>query len=344
MPRFARPVSPESDIVMGRPKRLCGGVAVYTDISDDDLSALLSAWDLGAPRGFKGIAEGVENSNFLLDTERGRYFLTIFEKRVARADLPFFMGLMERLAERGFPAPQPIRTKAGALMGEVHGKPCAIVTYLSGLSPRKPTPPQCRAIGAALAAMHAALDGFELTRANALSVDAWRPLIAPRRDLGERLRAGLMTDVEADLAAVEAAWPQGLPRGVIHADLFPDNAFLLADKVLGVFDFYFACTDALAYDIAVCLNAWCFEADRSFNITKGRALIGGYESVRKLTDDERAALPLLARGAALRFFATRLADWAETPPGALVRPKDPLEYADKLAFHRRAKGVEDYGG
>jgi homoserine kinase type II len=318
-------------------------MAVYTDISDEDLAALLSAWDLGAPRAFKGIAEGVENSNFLLETERGRYFLTIFEKRVARADLPFFMGVMETLANAGFPAPRPIRTTAGDLLGEVHGKACAIVSYLTGLSPRKPNAPQCRAIGAALAEMHAALAGFAMTRANALSIGAWRPLIAPRRDLAERLRPGLMAEIEADLAALDAVWPRHLPRGVIHADLFPDNAFLLGDRVVGVFDFYFACTDALAYDLAVCLNAWCSEEHRSFNLTKGRALIAGYESVRPLTPGERAALATLARGAAMRFFATRLADWAETPDGAMVKRKDPLEYADRLAFHRRATSAGDYG-
>ena len=318
-------------------------MAVYTDLSDEDLAALLTAWDLGAARSFKGIAEGVENSNFLLETDKGRYFLTVFEKRVAKDDLPFFMGVMETLAQAGFPAPRPIRTKAGELLGEVRGKACAIVTYLSGLSPRKPSVAQCRALGATLAEMHAALKGFAMTRANALSVEGWRPLIRPRLARADALRPGLGAEVEADLNALEASWPQDLPRGVIHADLFPDNAFLLDDRVLGVFDFYFACTDALAYDLAVCLNAWCFEPDRSFNLTKGRAMIAGYESVRALTPEERAALPTLARGAALRFFATRLTDWAETPSGALVRPKYPLEYADKLAFHRRATGVGDYG-
>lgn len=319
-------------------------MAVYTDLSDDELTALLAAYDIGQARAFKGIAEGVENSNFLLETDAGRFILTIFEKRVARADLPFFMDVMARLAAAGFPAPRPMPTRAGALLGEVRGKACAIVTFVSGVSPRRPSAAQCRALGVKLAEMHAILAPMQGARANALSLDAWAPLVRPRLALAEHLRPGLAAELEGDLAELDGAWPSGLPRGVIHADLFPDNALLLGDAVTGVIDFYFACDDALAYDLAVCLNAWCFEEGRSYNITKGRALIAGYESVRVLTAEERAALPTLCRGAAMRFLATRLADWAETPAGALVRPKDPMEYADKLAFHRKAVRVGDYGG
>ncbi|KAF0186466.1 MAG: homoserine kinase type II [Alphaproteobacteria bacterium] len=319
-------------------------MAVYTDLSDEDLAGLIAAYDLGQPLALKGIAEGVENSNFLLETEAGRFILTIFEKRTKRADLPFFMDVMERLAAKGVPAPRPMRTRAGGLLSDVHGKACAIITFLTGVSPKRPNAAQCRAIGVKLAEMHVALADFPGARANALSIDAWGPLIWPRRALAGELRPGLADAVEADLAVVQKSWPHGLPQGVIHADLFPDNTLFLGDEAKGLIDFYFACTDALAYDLAVCLNAWCFEPRGAFNLTKGQALIGGYEGVRKLSADEREALPLLARGAALRFFATRLADWAETPPGALVRPKDPLEYADKLGFHRSAKGVGDYGG
>ncbi len=319
-------------------------MAVYTDLTDEELARLIAAYDIGRALAFKGIAEGVENSNFLLDTDAGRFILTIFEKRVAKDDLPFFMDVMETLARKGFPAPQPMRTRDGGLLAEVRGKACAIVTFLTGVSPKKPSAAQCRAVGVKLAEMHVALKGFAGTRANALSVDAWGPLVRPRLARAEALRPGLAALLEADLAALESAWPTGLPRGVIHGDWFPDNALLLGDDVRGMIDFYFACEDALAFDLAVCLNAWCFEADRSYNMTKGRALIGGYESVRALSNAERDALPLLARGAAMRFFATRLTDWAEIPPGALVRPKDPMEYADKLAFHRMATGVEDYGG
>ena len=318
-------------------------MAVYTDLTDEELAALLNAYDLGEARSFKGIAEGVENSNFLLETSAGRFILTIYEKRVARGDLPYFMNVMERLADASFPAPRPMRRKDGALLSDVRNKPCAIITFLSGVSPKKPSVAQCRAIGEALAAMHRVLDGFTGARANTLGPVDWGPLITPKLALAEDLRAGSSGDIQADLAAVTSAWPTALPRGVIHADLFPDNTLFLGDRVAGVIDFYFACTDILAYDLAVCLNAWCFEPRGAYNITKGQHLIAGYESVRRLGADERASLPLLARGAALRFFATRLADWADTPPGALVRPKDPLEYADKLAFHRRATTPSDYG-
>ncbi|HVY03297.1 MAG TPA: homoserine kinase [Caulobacterales bacterium] len=319
-------------------------MAVYTDLTDEERDAVMAAYDLGALRAFKGIAEGVSNSNFFMETERGRFILTIFEFRFVEAELPFFMDVMARLAERGFPAPQPLPTRDGALLTRVRGKPAAIVTFLSGVSPKRPNVAQCRNIGAALARMHAALDGFTQTRANALGPDGWPSLIVPRLALAESLRAGLAASIDADLSDVRGRWPRDLPTGVIHADLFPDNALFVDDRIGGVIDFYFACTDALAYDLAVCLNAWCFEERGEYNITKGRALIGGYESVRALTNAEREALPLLARGAAIRFFATRLADWSETPPGALVRPKDPLEYADKLDFHRKARSASDYGG
>lgn len=318
-------------------------MAVYTDLTDEERDAVTRAYDLGALNAFKGIAEGVSNSNFFLETARGRFILTIFEFRYVEAELPFFMDVMARLAERGFPAPQPMRTKDGALLSRVRGKPACMVTFLNGISPKRPSAAQCRNIGEALARMHKALDGFSAERANALGPASWAPMIQPRLELAERLRPGLASVIEVDLALVSDV-RSTLPHGVIHADLFPDNALLVGDRIGGVIDFYFACTDALAYDLAVCLNAWCFEQGSEFNLTKGAALIAGYESVRKLEAAERTALPALARGAALRFFATRLADWEATPEGALVRPKNPLEYADKLEFHRRAKSASDYGG
>lgn len=318
-------------------------MAVYTHLTDAELDALLAEYDLGEAQSFHGIAEGVENSNFALATSRGRYILTLFERRVAETDLPFFIGVMARLAERGFPAPQPVSNKAGAQLTRVKGKPAAIVSFLDGVWPRAPSARHCAAIGEALARMHVALDGFAMERANALGPDGWEALIAPRLALAEELRSGLGDAVARDVAQVSARWPRDLPRGVIHADLFPDNALFVGERLAGVIDFYFACTDFLAYDLAVCLNAWCFERERDYNFTKGQAMIAAYQKVRPLAAAETEALPTLARGAALRFFATRLADWSATPSGALVRPKDPLEYADKLGFHRNAKGAADYG-
>lgn len=318
-------------------------MAVYTQLSDADLAALLSEYDLGSATSCKGIAEGVENSNYLLRTPAGQFILTIFEKRVREEDLPFFMQIMARLAERGVPAPQPIATKAGALFTHTKQKAAAIISFLEGVWPRSPDIGHCAAIGEVLAQMHVALEGFPLQRANALSLDGWESLIAPRLAQAEYLRPGLAKLIERDVAETRAAWPQNLPRGPIHADLFPDNALFLGDRLTGVIDFYFACTDFLAYDLAVCLNAWCFATPREFDYARGAAMIAAYETIRPLSEAEREALPTLCRGAALRFFATRLTDWGDTPAGALVKPKDPLEYADKLAFHRSVKGAGDYG-
>jgi homoserine kinase type II len=319
-------------------------MAVYTDIDDAELAKLLSEFDLGGPRAFKGIAEGVENSNFLLETERGRFILTVFEKRVDPADLPFFMGMMGHLARKNFPAPLPVAAKDGDVIRKLRGKSAVIITFLTGMSPRRPSLAQCRSLGAGLARFHAALADFPMQRANTLSIDAWPKLYAGREAEADALSPGLAAMIAADLDALKAGWPKGLPAGAIHADLFPDNAFFIGEDLSGVIDFYFACTDFLAYDVAVCLNSWCFEPRGELNQSKSRALLSGYESVRRLEPAEREALPILCRGAAMRFFLTRLVDWAATPADALVRPKNPLEYADYLGFHRRARSAADYGG
>ena len=314
-----------------------GGVAVYTPVSDAQLSRFLARYDLGAPRAFKGIAEGVENSNFLLETDRGRYILTLYERRVRREELPFFLGLMRWAADRGFPCPLPQPDRQGALLGELNGRPAALVSFLPGLSATHPSVPQGRSAGEGCARLHLATAGFPGERANALGLAAWRPLWLPLRATAERLRPGLAAAIDADLDALERGWPRELPRGVIHADLFPDNVFFAGggDRFAGAIDFYFACTDALAFDLAVMLNAWAF-GPAGLHGDRARAVVEGYASARPLDTDERTALPLLARGAAMRFFLTRLADWEATPAGALVTRKDPLEYADKLAFWRSA--------
>ncbi|MCB2052710.1 MAG: homoserine kinase [Geminicoccaceae bacterium] len=316
-------------------------MAVYTAIDEDQLGALLATFDLGEVLALKGIAEGVENSNYFLLTERGRYILTIYEKRVDAADLPFFLGLMDHLSGRGFVCPVPVKDRLGRTLHRLAGKPAAIVSFLDGQSPRALTPQRCRALGRALAALHGAGAGFVPVRPNALSVAAWRPLFEQARRSG--MEDGLEEEISADLDHVERAWPEGLPAGVIHADLFPDNAFFDHDEVSGVIDFYFACNDLLAYDLAICLNAWCFEASGEFNVTKSRALIEGYAAERRLEPAEVAALPVLARGAALRFLLTRLYDWLNRVEGALVSPKDPNEYLRKLRFHRAAGGPQAYG-
>ncbi|MDX2263657.1 MAG: homoserine kinase [Hyphomicrobiales bacterium] len=318
-------------------------MAVYTDVSDDDLGVFLAAYDLGEVLSFKGIAEGVENSNFLLETARGRFILTLYEKRVERADLPFFIGLMEHLAGRGVSCPLPVHARSGEVLGALAGKPAAIFTFLQGLSVRRPKVAQCGLIGSALAGLHLAARDFPMRRENALSVAGWLRLFDAFADRADQLSAGFSAELAAECAFAKARWPADLPRGVIHADLFPDNVFFRDARVSGIIDFYFACQDALAYDLAICLNAWCFEPDASFNVTKGQALISGYHAVRALERAEIDALPILARGAALRFLLTRSYDWLHTPANALVRPKDPNEYRRKLKFHQSARSAADYG-
>ncbi len=318
-------------------------MAVYTEVPDEALAAFLSAYDLGQLLSYKGIAEGVENTNFFLHTTAGSYVLTLYEKRVSEGDLPFFLGLMEHLAARGLACPQPVRDRAGQALGRLCGRPAVIVTFLEGIAVRRPGARHCRALGSALAGLHAAGADFAVRRPNALSLPAWPDLFAQAEHQADGVAPGLAVRTRDALAGLQADWPEGLPGGVIHADLFTDNVFFLGEAVSGLIDFYFACNDAFAYDLAICLNAWCFEADGAFNVTKGRAMIQGYEGVRPLTPPEVAALPSLARGAALRFMLTRLVDWLNVPPGALVKPKDPLEYDRKLAFHRRATSAGDYG-
>jgi homoserine kinase type II len=309
----------------------------------EELAGFLAGYDIGELLAYKGIAEGVENSNFLVHTSRGNFILTLYEKRVAAADLPFFLRLMEHLHARGTTCPQPVENRDGEVLGKIAGRPAAVITFLDGMWIRRPSPGHCAALGEALAKLHLAGLDFDMRRANALSVEGWRPLYEACGARANEVQRDLQPFLAAELSQLERSWPRNLPQGVIHADLFPDNVFFLGNRLSGLIDFYFACTDALAYDVAICLNAWCFETDHSFNVTKGRSLLQGYAQVRALSGDERDALPLLARGAALRFLLTRLADWFDVPPGALVRPKDPLEYYRKLRFHQAVAGVRDYG-
>jgi homoserine kinase type II len=318
-------------------------MAVYTDINETDLAVFIADYDIGTLLSYRGIAEGVENSNFMLHTSAGQFILTLYEKRVNAGDLPFFLGIMDHLASKGISCPLPVHRRDGSIISQLADRPAAIVTFLEGMWMRRPMVAHCRAVGAALAAIHVAGEGFNLTRKNALSVGGWRPLWEAAKPRADSVEPGLASEIEADLRDMEANWPGGLPSGICHADLFPDNVFFLGDKLSGLIDFYFACNDLFAYDLSVCLNAWCFEKDNAFNLTKGSALLAGYQSVRKLTEAEIAALPLLARGSALRFMLTRLYDWLNTPAGALVVKKDPLEYLRKMRFHRQIASSTEYG-
>jgi len=318
-------------------------MAVYTEVADEALTEFLAGYDVGTLLSFKGIAEGVENTNYIVHTDAGSYILTLYEKRVVPADLPFFLDLMEHLSSKGVTCPLPLHNKDGETLGELCGRPAALLSFLEGIWVRKPGVEHCRALGDSLAAMHKAALDFGGKRQNALSVNDWRPVFAAVADRADTLQAGLAAEMETELTYLEANWPAELPQGIIHADLFPDNVFFLNSRISGLIDFYFACRDSLAYDIAVCLNAWCFEPDMSFNATKARAMLNAYAGRRPLTSAEYEALPLLARGAAMRFFVTRLYDWLNHPPGAFVRPKDPLEYAKRIRFHRSVGSTGEYG-
>jgi len=318
-------------------------MAVYTDVTDEELNEFLAGYRIGSLLSYKGIAEGVENSNFLLHTSDGFFILTLYEKRVAAADLPFFLNLIEHLAARGLTCPQPVRNHSGKVLGELARRPAAIVTFLDGMWIRRPRAVHCAAVGEALARLHLAGADFPMMRRNGLSVEGWRTLFETAGARADNVQPGLAAAIDSELKELERNWPRGLLQGVIHADLFPDNVFFIGDRLSGLIDFYFACTDALAYDLAICLNAWCFEPDHSYNVTKGRALLSGYMRKRPLSGAEIDALLILCRGAALRFLLTRLVDWLEVPQGALVRPKDPLEYYRKLRFHQANTSARDYG-
>ena len=318
-------------------------MAVYTDVAEGELEAFLQTYPVGTLLSYKGIAEGTENSNFLLHTTSGAYILTLYEKRVERTDLPFFLGLMDHLAGKGISCPLPVRRHDGEIIGMLAGRPAALITFLEGTWLRRPRAAHCREVGKALAALHVAGADFPIRRPNALAIEGWHKLWDGCREGADEVEPGLAAEVNADVAVFARDWPRDLPCGVIHADLFPDNVFFLGEKLSGLIDFYFACDDFYAYDLATCLNAWCFEKDFSFNLTKGTALLEGYQGVRPLSEAEKAALPMLARGSALRFMLTRLYDWLNGPGGDLVIKRDPTEYIRRMRFHRAILAPSEYG-
>lgn len=318
-------------------------MAVYTDVTDDDIAALLARYDIGDALSFRGIAEGVENTNYILHTDQAQYILTLYERRVDPTDLPFFMDLLDYLNRHGIACPAPVPDRDGRVLQTVADRPAALFTFLEGLWVRRPRARHCAQLGKTLAAFHTVSRDFPGRRDNALAIGGWSALVDDCLGRADEVASGLSAEIEAELEYLVGAWPASLPSGVVHADLFPDNVFFIGDEISGLIDFYFACTDMFAYDVAICLNAWCFEPDQSFNVTKGRALIDAYRATRPFAKGEFEALPILARGAAFRFLLTRLYDWLNTPAGALVKPKDPLEYWQKLRFHRSLESAREYG-
>jgi homoserine kinase type II len=318
-------------------------MAVYTEVPDNELEEFIARYDIGRVVSCKGIAEGVENSNYLLHTEQGSFILTLYEKRVKSSDLPFFIGLMEHLARKGIACPTPIHQRSGEALAQLCGRPAALISFLEGMWPRRPTARHCQLLGEALANFHLAGVDFTMKRPNDLAVAGWRRLFEACRERAHEVSPGLAEELARELDVIERQWPSDLAIGTIHADLFPDNVFFLQDRLSGIIDFYFACTDFYAYDVAVCLNAWCFEPNLAFNTTKARNFIANYRKLRPMPKAEIELLPLLARGSALRFLLTRLYDWLNHPPGAFVKPKDPIEYLRKLRFHAAVTGPGGYG-
>ncbi|MEG9861143.1 MAG: homoserine kinase [Parvularculales bacterium] len=319
-------------------------MAVYTEVSNETLVQFLADYDIGALLSFKGITEGIENSNYLLRTDQKSYILTLYEKRVQEKDLPFFLSLMNHLSERGIHCPTPIGNRHGDVWGHLEGRAAALVSFLDGLWVRHPRPEHCQQVGKVLACIHDEGQNFSLQRENTLNLHILQSLLEAVGNV-DHIKPHLTVELYKELNYITTCWPSNLPHGVIHGDLFPDNAFFTQGVLSGVIDFYFACNDFLAYDIAICINAWCFEDNYEFNADCARALLSGYQERRPLEDCERKALPILCRGSAMRFLLTRLYDWILGDIGetALVKPKDPLDYLARVRFHRRVESITAYG-
>lgn len=318
-------------------------MAVYTRVSDQELSNLLQTYNIGVQGELIPIAQGIENSNYFLNTETGRYVLTIYEKRVNKAELPFYLNLMNYLSSKDVPCPTPILNRAGKSLSQVAGKPCAIISFLEGKTSNKIHTEHLEELGRSMAFMHLAGQDFDMSRENNFSLQSWQEMFCDIKERAHKIKLNLSGEMEAQLNFLEKNWPTSLPRGVIHADLFPDNVFYTDKKLVGIIDFYFACNDFFMYDIAICLNAWCFEKSGDFNITKARAMLRSYNKVRKISAEELEALPILSSGAAMRFLLTRSYDWLNRVEGALVETKDPMEYLNKIRFHDGIKSHSEYG-
>ena len=320
-------------------------MAVYTKFNHKKIEEILSNYNLGKLDQFKGIEEGIENTNYFLSVDNKKFILTIYEKRVNSEDLPFFSDLMSSLNKSNFKCPAPIINKRNKTITDFEGKKLMIVSFLEGRAKKNLSPPNCKSIGTEIAKMHEITRGFKFKRKNDLSVKSWRGLFDTVKDKCSKIHKDLPMLIEENLNDVEKNWPKNLPKGIIHADLFHDNIFFLQDKFSGIIDFYFSCEDFYAFEIAICFNALCFDGlkeNLSFNVTKAKNFIDGYTSVRKLTEEEKNNIKVLSQGAALRFLLTRVFDALNTVEGAIVKIKDPMEYLKRLDFHKNAKNYEDY--
>jgi len=320
-------------------------MAVYTKLSENNLKDFFSKYNLGKLLKFQGIQEGIENSNYFVKTDSGKFILTVYEKRVEEKDLPFFMGLMKNIFNENFPSPEPIINKNGNYITEIFGKKAAVVSFLEGTSKKNLTPGNCHEVGIYTAKLHMITKNLNIKRTNRLSVNSWRLIYRKIQRDCSKIYPDLTKIIERNLEVIEDKWPKNIPRGIIHADLFPDNIFFKGSKLTGIIDFYFSCYDFYALEIAICLNALCFEGKNenlSFNVTKAKKFIDGYSSIRKLTEEEKESLKILCHGAAMRFLLTRVFDYLNLTEDALVKIKDPVEYLKRLEFHNSVKNYQDY--
>jgi homoserine kinase type II len=317
-------------------------MAVYTKLEHQEVRQFLEQYNINNFKDYKGITEGVENTNYLIKTSEQDYILTIYEKRVDENDLPFFIKLLSYLSENKFPCPKPIANKNNEKINRIKNKNAALVTFLNGQSKNKITSEECFEIGKITAQLHEITKKFDINRKNNLSIENWDSIfektIKQKIDLDE----SIIKKTKNYLNFLKDKWPKNLPQGIIHADLFPDNIFFTNNKVSGIIDFYFACNDFFAYEIAICINSLCFDNNSTFNMTKAKYLIDGYTSIRTLSEDEKKYLPILSMGAAMRFFLTRLYDFYHTDNKADVKIKDPFEYLKKMEFHSTIKNFNEY--
>jgi len=320
-------------------------MAVYTKLSEAELKEFFSKYNLGKLLNYKGIKEGIENTNYFTETEKGKFILTIYEKRVEEKDLPFFMSLMRNLYDKNFPSPEPIINRNGSYISEILKKKASIVSFIEGKSKTNLDPDDCYQVGIYTAKLHLVTKNLTGKRENKLSVKSWRDLYNKVKNDCSKIQKNLPKIIEKNLSGIEKNWPKDIPAGIIHADLFPDNIFFKNNKLSGIIDYYFSCYDFYAFEIAICLNALCFEGKNenlSFNVTKAKKFIDGYSSIKKLTEKEKDSLKILCKGAAIRFLLTRVFDYLNLIEGAIVKIKDPIEYLKRLEFHDSVKNYNDY--
>ena len=320
-------------------------MAVYTKLSENQLKEFFSKYSVGKLLNYKEIKEGIENTNYFIQTEKGRFILTLYEKRVDEKDLPFFISLMRNLFDKKFPSPEPVINKNGNYISEIKGKKAAVISFLEGSAKKILDPNLCYEVGLYAGKLHLITKNLPGKRENKLSINSWKKIYNKVRNDCTRIHPNLTKVIEKNLELIENKWPKKLPSGIIHADLFPDNIFFDNGKLTGIIDYYFSCNDFYAFEIAICLNALCFEGKNenlSFNVTKAKKFIDGYSSIRKLNDEEKDSLKILCQGAAIRFLLTRVFDYLNLTEGAIVKIKDPLEYLKRLEFHESVKDYQDY--